>query len=125
MYSTIRPEGSMARNAKKLSVSIDRPAAEAYEFLCVPENFARWASGMQGTKVRFSERNAHGVLDHAVTTADGTEVYVPLRVRARGRRCELELTLFRSPDTTDEKFAADAQWVLRDLLAAKRLLEAR
>jgi hypothetical protein len=26
---------------------------------------------------------------------------------------------------TDEKFAADAEWVMRDLHAAKRLLEAR
>lgn len=115
----------MARNAKKLSVSIDRPASEAYEFLCVPENFRKWASGLQGASVRFSERNSRGVLDHAVRTADGAEVYVPLRVLPRGARCELELTLFRPPDTPEEKFAADAQWVMRDLLAAKRLLEAR
>jgi hypothetical protein len=115
----------MARDTKKLSVSIDRPADEAYEFLCVPENFARWASGMQGASVRFSERNRHGVLDHAVRTEQGVEVYVPLRVLPRGARCELELTLFRSPDMSDEKFAADAQWVMKDLLAAKRLLEAR
>jgi hypothetical protein len=33
--------------------------------------------------------------------------------------------LFRQPDTSDERFAADAEWVLRDLAAAKRILEAR
>jgi hypothetical protein len=125
-----------------LRVSIDRPAAEAYEFLSAPENFAKWASGIggglrpaggewvaetaQGTvKVCFSERNAHGVLDHSVTLPQGRSVYVPLRVHPSGRGCELELTLFRQPEMSDEKFAADAEWVMRDLNTAKRLLEAQ
>lgn len=116
----------MSREARKLSVSIDRSAAEAYQFLSVPENFAKWASGMGGAvQVRFSERNSRGVLDHAVTLADGVTVYVPLRVIRKGDGCELVLTLFRRPDMSDEKFAADAEWVMRDLHAAKRLLEAR
>jgi hypothetical protein len=76
-------------------------------------------------RVRFSERNRFGVLDHAVTLPQGRSVYVPLRVLARERGCELELTLFRQPDTSDEKFAADAEWVMRDLQAAKRILEDR
>ena len=125
---------------RKLRVSIERPAEEAYEFLSVPENFAKWASGLGASlrnvggewmaetaegpvRVCFSERNSFGVLDHSVTLPQGTSVYVPLRVRARERGCELELTLFRAPEMTDEKFAADAEWVMRDLLAAKRLLE--
>jgi hypothetical protein len=114
----------MPRNARKLSVTIDRPAEEAYAFLAVPENFRRWASGM-GADVRFSEPNAHGVLDHSVRTPEGREVYVPLRVVPRGRQCELVLTLFRPPQMTDERFAADSEWVMRDLLAAKRILEER
>ena len=130
----------MSREVRKLSVSIDRPAAEAYDFLSVPENFARWASGMGGSlrraggdwiaetaegtvKVCFSERNAHGVLDHSVTLPQGRSVYVPLRVLPSAKGCELELTLFRQPEMSDEKFAADAAWVMRDLNAAKRLLE--
>ncbi|MGH8668722.1 MAG: SRPBCC family protein [Burkholderiales bacterium] len=128
------------RDIKKLSVSIERPAAEAYEFLSLPENFPKWASGLAGplrkaggewvaqtaegpVRVCFSERNAFGVLDHSVTLPHGRSVYVPLRVVPRDRRCELELTLFRQPDMSDEKFAADAEWVMRDLQAAKRLLE--
>jgi hypothetical protein len=43
---------------------------------------------------------------------------------AKGGGCELVLTLFRQPGMSDERFAADAQWVMRDLDAAKRLLEA-
>jgi hypothetical protein len=130
----------MTRDIRKLSISIDRPAAEAYEFLSLPENFAKWASGLArsmrkdgdgwiaetpegSVTVRFSERNAHGVLDHAVETPRGS-VYVPLRVVPRGKGCELVLTLFRLPDMSKDKFAADAEWVMRDLQAAKRIVEA-
>jgi hypothetical protein len=115
----------MPRDVRKLKVVIERPASEAYDFLCRPENFRKWASGAGDGEVRFSERNRHGVLDHAVRTAEGGEVYVPLRILPKGRRCELELTLFRRPQMTDERFAADSEWVMRDLLAAKRLLENR
>jgi hypothetical protein len=64
------------------------------------------------------------VLDHAVTLPRGMTIYVPLRVVPKDRGCELVLTLFRRPDMTDETFAADAEWVTRDLNAAKRILEA-
>ena len=132
----------MASEARKLSVFINRSAAEAYEFLSAPENFPKWASGL-GTSlrraggdwivettegpatVRFSERNSLGLLDHSVTRADGVVVHVPLRVIANGDGCDLVLTLFRQPQMSDEEFAADAEWVRRDLLAAKRILEAR
>ena len=118
----------MAAEVRHLSVSIDRPAAEAYEFLSLPENFAKWASwpaeSPQGRAVvRFSEPNRFGVLDHAVELPSGITVYVPLRVVARGSGCELVLTLFRGPDMTDERFAADARRVMRDLHVAKRILE--
>jgi hypothetical protein len=125
---------------RRLCVDIERPAVEAYEFLSQPQNLARWASGLAGTlyrdgddwiaetpegpaRVRFWERNAFGVLDHAVTLPDGTTVYVPLRVLPRGGGCELALTLFRRRDMSDERFAADADWVMRDLNMAKRILE--
>src|SRR5688572_28591124 len=119
-----------------LSVSIERPAAEANEFLSAPENFPKWASGLgaslrrAGTDwvaetpegpatVRFSERDAYAVLHHSVLLPRSGTVYVPLRLVARGEGCELVLTLFRQPDMSDEKSAADAEWVLRDLRTAK------
>lgn len=130
------------RDVRKLRVSIARSAEEAYEFLSLPENFGKWASGLGASlrkvdgewvaesaagpvRVRFSERNSHGVLDHAVTDPQGTGVYVPLRVLPRATGCELELTLIRQPGMSDDKFAADADWVMRDLQAAKRLLETK
>ena len=122
-----------------LSIAIARDADEAYAFLSVPENFPKWASGL-GTlrkagaewvtetpegpmKVRFSERNAFGVLDHWVTPVSGAAIYIPLRVIRNGEGCELVLTLFRQPGMSDEKFAADAEWVMRDLRSARALLE--
>jgi hypothetical protein len=51
------------------------------------------------------------------------EIYIPMRVVSNGSGSELLLTLFRLPEMTDEKFAADAQWVMRDLAAVKNLLE--
>ena len=126
----------------KLGISIERPAAEAYEFLSLPENFPKWASGLgkslrrEGSEwiaetpegpatVRFSDRNSRGVLDHSVTLPGGACVYIPLRIVANGGGCELVLTLFRQPGMSDEKFAADAEWVKRDLNTAKQLLEGR
>ena len=131
----------MPVEVRRLSIGIDRAASEAYEFLSAPENFPKWASGLAGSlrkagddwiadtpegraTVRFSERNAYGVLDHAVTLPHGPTVYIPLRVVPSGSGCELVLTLFRQPGMSEEKFAADAEWVMRDLDAAKRILEA-
>lgn len=130
----------MTARGREVKISIQRSAAEAYEFLSMPENFPRWASGLgkslqkvdgewvaqtaQGpARVRFSERNAFGVLDHSVIRQDGTGAYVPLRVVPKGTGCELVLTLVREPGMSDEKFAADADCVMRDLQAAKHLLE--
>ena len=115
------------REARNITVSIDCRFQQAYDFLSVPENFPKWvAATVHGPmKVRFSERNAFGVLDHSVIPRDGAEIYVPLRVVANGSGCELTLTLFRLPGTVEEQLSADAQLVLRDLNAAKNLLERR
>jgi hypothetical protein len=130
----------MINEAHHLSISIARPADEVYDFVSQPQNLPLWASGLgavsfvdnewiahaadSNMRLRFAERNRYGVLDHWLTTAGGTEIYVPLRVIANGSGCELTLALLRQPDMTDEKFAADADWIMRDLTTLKRLLEA-
>jgi len=130
----------MPTEVREVRIAVNRAASEAYEFLSAPQNFPKWASGLAGSLrkvggewiaetpegravVRFSERNRYGVLDHAVTLQRGTTIYIPLRVVPAGEGCELVLTLFRRPGMSDEKFAADAEWVLRDLGEAKRILE--
>jgi len=127
--------------SRNLSVSIERDADAVYAFLSVPENFPRWASGLGSLhrangqwiaetpdgpmRVRFSESNAFGVLDHWVSPPSGVEIYIPLRVVRNGSGCELVFTLFRGPDMDQAGFEADAQWVMRDLKAAKQLLETK
>ncbi|MBX3200150.1 MAG: SRPBCC family protein [Labilithrix sp.] len=124
-----------------VTVTIERPWTEVYDFASIPLNFQRWASGLGGSlrkvddewtaagpdgpvRVRFSERNAFGVLDHWVTPEDGgAAIYIPLRVIANGDGAEVTLTVFRA-GRSDEAFAADADWVRRDLGALKALLEA-
>lgn len=125
-----------------LGISIRRNAQDVYDFVAAPEHLAQWASGLGKTirqvdgewiadgpdgevKVRFAERNAFGVLDHWITTAQGTEISIPLRVIPDGQGSNLMLTLLRQPGMSAERFAADAAWVLRDLATLKRLLETR
>lgn len=126
--------------SRNLSVSINRDARDVYNFISVPENFRLWASGLgkalknvngewvaetpEGpVKVRFSERNELGVLDHWVSPKSGLQIYIPMRVIPNGSGSELIFTLFRLSDMSDEKFAADAEWVMRDLSSLKNLLE--
>ena len=127
--------------SRTLSVRINRAPQDVYDFASVPMNFPKWASGLGRSiervndewiaetphgpmKVRFTERNSFGVLDHYVIPEPGVEVYIRLRVIANGTGSELIFTLFRLSDMSDEKFAADAEWVMRDLNALKSLLEA-
>ncbi len=129
-------------SSRNLNISINRNVKDVYNFIAVPENFPRWASGLGKSlkqvngewiaagpdgpvKVRFSERNEFGVLDHWVSTEPGLEIYIPMRVISNGSGSELIFTLFRLPEMSDEKFAADAEWVTRDLNTLKNLLEAQ
>lgn len=129
--------------ARNLSVSIACDVDRAYGFLSRPENFPRWASGLGAmtrsrdgsddewiahtpagpTRLRFSPPNAFGVLDHWVVTEDGTSIYIPMRLVANAGGCLLLFTLFRLPGMTDQRLAEDADWVTRDLEAARALLE--
>jgi hypothetical protein len=126
--------------SRTISICINRPVALVYDFTSVPENFPKWAGGLGKSltktagewiadtpngpiKVRFTERNRFGVLDHYVMPEPGVEIYIPLRVIANGTGSELLFTLFRLSDVSDEKFAADIDWVKRDLTALKTLLE--
>ncbi|MBV8567601.1 MAG: SRPBCC family protein, partial [Methylobacteriaceae bacterium] len=104
--------------SRQLCVTIERPPGEVYDFASLPENFPKWAAGLgnsvtraaggwiaqtaQGPlRVRFTERNAFGVLDHYVRPARGDEIYVPVRVIANGSGTEVLFTLFRLPGMSD------------------------
>jgi len=126
--------------SRTLSISIGRRPGEVHEFVSNPENLPKWAKGLgksirkQGAdwivdtpqgpmKIRFTEPNSLGVLDHYVTTASGVEVYVPMRVLSNGTGSEVIFTLFRLQDVSDEKYAEDMKLVEQDLQTLKDLLE--
>lgn len=127
--------------ARTISISIDRDWQTVYESVWRPQDFARWASGLSESplvqedtgwwkaegpdgpiRILFTEHNAFGVMDHSVDIGSGTVIYVPMRIVANGEGSEVLFTLFRQPGMSDEKFAADAEWVARDLLALRALL---
>ena len=122
----------MTLMAKHISVSIERRAAEVYEFASNPENLPRWAGGLSGSiknvddewiaeapmgtvKVNFAEKNKFGILDHDVTLSSGTKFYNPMRVFPNNDGSEIVFTLYRLAGMSDQKFADDAGSVERDL----------
>jgi hypothetical protein len=127
--------------ARHIGIGIERPFAEAYEFLAAPANFPQWASGlghsfepaggldwraqtpMGPMMLRFSARNEHGVLDHSVIPESGAPMLNPMRLLANGEGCELVFTLYRRNGVTDEEYERDAAWVAHDLAGLKALLE--
>jgi len=126
--------------AKHISVSIERRAAEVYEFASNPENLPQWAGGLSGSikkvydewiaeapmgtvKVNFAEKNKFGILDHEVTLSSGAKFYNPMRVFPNNHGTEVIFTLYRQAGMSDQKFADDAGSVERDLNKLKTLLE--
>jgi hypothetical protein len=133
-------ETSMTFMAKHISVPINRPAAQVYEFASNAENLPKWAAGLSGSikkvnedwiaeapmgrvKVKFAEKNTFGVLDHDVTLPSGVKVYNPMGVFPNNDGSELVFTLYRRPDMSDQGFAEDTKSVERDLAKLKALLE--
>ncbi|MEW6312427.1 MAG: SRPBCC family protein [Pseudomonadota bacterium] len=126
--------------SKTISVSIQCPPPQVYQFSANPENLPQWASGLgtaitiidgtcvaqtsQGVvKIRFAPPNDFGILDHYVTLPSGQEIYAPLRVIANGTGSELIFTLFRQVEMSAQQFHDDAEWAMRDLTTLKQLLE--
>jgi Polyketide cyclase / dehydrase and lipid transport len=126
--------------ARHISVSINRAAAEVYEFVSTPGNLPKWAAGLSGSirkvgedwiadspmgavKVKFADKNKFGILDHDVTLPSGVSIYNPMRVFPNGDGSELVFTLYRRPGMSEQMFAEDAKAVTKDLQELKALLE--
>lgn len=133
----------MGSSSQHISIGIDRPVSEVYDFAADPRNLSKWAAGLAGSKVgregehwftespmgrvtfTFTPRNDFGVLDHVVTLPSGETVYNPLRVIRDGHGCEVVFTLRQRPEMTDEDFARDADAVAKDLATLKSVVETR
>lgn len=128
--------------ALHIGIGIARPYEQVRAYLCEPANFPAWAEGLGkgftplgGTdwqvetplgpmRVRFTPPNQYGVLDHTLIPENGAPMYNPMRVVANGDGSEVVFSLFRRPGVSEAAFAADADWVRRDLARLKALLEA-
>ncbi len=126
--------------SRTISISVNRNWKEIYDAVWRPEDFPKWASGLSqssltregdawkaegpegAVRITFTAYNAFGVMDHSVEPGDGANIYVPMRIVRNGDGAEVLVTLFRQPGMSDEKFAADAEWIGRDLLALKALV---
>ena len=82
-----------------------------------------WKRHRDRCKSGLPRKNDFGVLDHYVTTAQGVEIYVPMRVVPNGSGSEVMFTLFKTPDMSDKQFADDAGMVERDLKTLKSVME--
>ena len=130
-------------NSEVVTVSIDRPFAEVYDFCVDPLNFGRWnalpGSTMepiggneylvdlpQGRRVmRFMQPNAFGILDYQVYErgqVDGPTR--PIRLVPNEGGTDLQLTWFQQPGVSDEQFRSEVEWLQSDLLRLKTFLEA-
>ena len=127
--------------AKQISVSINRPVSDVYQFAANPENLPKWAEGLSRStitkvgdewgadspmgkvKVRFVKENHIGVLDHDVTLPSGEVNHNPLRVVKNDKGSEVIFTLFHLPRMSATEFDRDAKLVEKDLRRLKSILE--
>lgn len=130
----------MTLESRHLSVHIDRPFEEVYDFAADPANLPIWSTGL-GTSIEqvegewvvdtgserlgfaFAPRNDFGVLDHYVTFPSGQTFYNPMRVFADETGCEAVFSLRRQPEMSDADFERDAATVTADLVKLKQVLE--
>ena len=129
------------RETVTISISVARPWQEVYAQLWHPKQFPKWASGLSKAdlnaegdwwsgegpeghiRVKFTDRNEFGILDHWVDVGHEMIAYIPLRALENGEGAEVVLTLFRIPGISDAKFAEDQDWVRRDLASLKTWIE--
>ena len=131
----------MPSESMQISESIDRPAAQVYDYAADPAHLPEWAPGLGRSVenvdgrwfvetpagragVAFVERNEFGVLDHEVTLPSGDVIYNPMRVVPNGDGCEVVFSLRRLPGMSSEDFERDAGLVQADLTRLKQVLEA-
>jgi len=128
--------------SRHLSVWIDRPAEDVYDYVIDPAHVPEWAPGLttrieqvdgrwfidmggRRAELAFATRNPFGVLDHRVTMPSGEVFDNPMRVTPAGDGSEVVFTIRQAPGVSDEDFARDMGLVQADLDRLKRLVEAR
>ena len=135
-------EAHLSREIKVVSRTVAAPAHEVYEFARQRENLHLWASGLASAdieeegdhwvvadspmgriQIKMAPKNDFGVLDHDVTTPDGTTTRNAFRVTPVDEGCALTFVVLRAAGASAEAFEQDAAHVLKDLQALKALVE--
>lgn len=128
--------------ARTLTVPIQRPIEDVYEFLVEPANLARWTTveparrrPEQGPLVwsfvgRYGEVFIHltpvnpfFVLDYEVRRGPQTIHAASVRLIRNGVGTVLIHTSVQQPLVSDDAFSSEAEWLQSDLLVLKSLLE--
>lgn len=126
--------------SQTISATIAAPPERVYAFASNPANLPQWVqsffksvelidgewvaqSPLGRVAVEFVHANDLGVLDHTVTLPSGVRLNNPMRVIPNGDGSEILFTLIQHQDMTDQQFLEDAELVLSDLHALRRLLE--
>jgi hypothetical protein len=130
----------MSFKSRHVSISINHPVNEVYEFASNPENLPKWAAGISGSvknvngdwiaespmgtvKVKFADKNRYGILDHDVTLPSGETFYNPMRVFPNKYGSELIFTLYQRSGMSDKDFRNDEEQIKADLEKLKALIE--
>jgi hypothetical protein len=128
------------REARTVSVTIDRPPKVVYDYLADPAQIPQWSffesiepagdgrwtvTGPEGetATITFAPPNGFGVVDQHVEVGPNEWVHVPLRVVPNGAGSEVLFTAFRQPQYSDADYDADVALVRTDLDRLKQILE--
>ncbi|MBS3847180.1 hypothetical protein PSC71_02475 [Devosia sp. J2-20] len=130
--------------ARTLTVLINRPIQDVYDFLVEPANLARWTlvgpgqaepeegplvwsfDGPHGlVLVRFTPRNAFFVLDYSLQSGPHVWQSSSVRLIRNGNGCVLTHTSVQQPLVSDAVFASEEEWLYSDLLVLKTLMETK
>lgn len=131
----------MTRDVKIVSQPVAASAASVYAFAHQRKNLHLWASGLASAdieqegdhwaadspmgriQIKMAPKNDFGVLDHDVTTPDGTTTHNAFRVTPVDESSVLTFVVLRQKGADDAAFEKDAAHVQKDLQALKALME--
>jgi hypothetical protein len=123
-----------------ISVTIERPADEVYEFVREASNFPKYTTLFKAVRaagsdswiadtdqgemaLRFAPQNSFRVLDHHVQLKPDLEVLNHMRVLPNADGAEVLFTVFQRPGMSDTEFEEDGKAVETDLHKLKSVLE--
>lgn len=78
---------------------------------------------MRRIQIKMAPRNYFGVLNHDVTTPDGTTTHNAFRVSPVDEGSALTLVVLQAAGASDEAFEQDAAHVVKDIKSLQALME--